>query len=70
VPEEAWNDWGNLYPGDAYVDWMGVDGYNWGTSQVGSKWRAFTKETDWRVDSSAAARSGFVPMANDLYFNP
>ena len=21
------------YPGDLYVDWLGVDGYNWGTSQ-------------------------------------
>lgn len=23
---------GNLYPGDAYVDWLALDGYNWGTS--------------------------------------
>ncbi len=22
-----------LYPGDSYVDWVGLDGYNWGTSQ-------------------------------------
>ncbi len=21
----------DLYPGDAYVDWLGIDGYNWGT---------------------------------------
>lgn len=41
VPTAAWNDWINYYPGDAYVDWMGVDGYNWGTSQVGSTWQAF-----------------------------
>jgi beta-mannanase len=26
------------YPGDAYVDWTGVDFYNWGTSQPWSRW--------------------------------
>jgi hypothetical protein len=29
------------YPGDAYVDWTGVDGYNWGTSQPGFGWQSF-----------------------------
>ena len=28
------------------------------------------KETDWRVDSSTAAREAFVTMARDAYFNP
>jgi hypothetical protein len=27
----SWNDMRNYYPGDAYVDWVGVDGYNFGT---------------------------------------
>jgi hypothetical protein len=32
------NHWTRYYPGDAYVDWVGVDGYNWGA--VGSSnWR-------------------------------
>ena len=31
----------SLYPGDAYVDWLGVDGYNWGTSQSWSSWQSF-----------------------------
>ncbi len=128
VPGDAWNQWSNYYPGDAYVDWMGFDGYNWGTVQSGSTWRTFAamtgaiyaglaakakpimiaetasteqggdkaawitgilpalkdsypsvkalvwfhmnKETDWRVDSSTAARGAFVPMARDVYFNP
>jgi len=26
------------YPGDDYVDWVGVDFYNWGTSQPWSRW--------------------------------
>jgi endoglucanase len=128
VPGDAWNQWGNYYPGDGYVDWMAFDGYNWGTVQTGSTWRPFTsiaaaiytglaakgkpimipetasteqggdkaawisailpalegsypaikafvwfhmnKETDWRIDSSPAARDAFVPMARDPYFNP
>jgi hypothetical protein len=29
--------WSDYYPGDAYVDWVGIDGYNWG----GAHWRSF-----------------------------
>ncbi len=29
----------DLYPGDAYVDWVGLDGYNWG----GAGWRTFAQ---------------------------
>ncbi|RSM34514.1 hypothetical protein DMA12_48040 [Amycolatopsis balhimycina DSM 5908] len=29
------------YPGDAYVDWTGVDGYNWGTSTEDFRWQSF-----------------------------
>jgi mannan endo-1,4-beta-mannosidase len=28
------------YPGDADVDWIAIDGYNWGASQSWSSWRA------------------------------
>ncbi|MCK0177299.1 glycoside hydrolase family 26 protein [Mycolicibacterium sp. F2034L] len=31
-PLEAW------YPGDDYVDVVGIDGYNWGTTQAWSRW--------------------------------
>ena len=31
----------DYYPGDAYVDWTGVDGYNWGTTNGG--WQTFQK---------------------------
>jgi beta-mannanase len=30
-----------LYPGDRYVDWLGVDGYNWGTVRPTTTWRSF-----------------------------
>ena len=28
------------FPGDAWVDWVALDGYNWGTSQSWSSWTA------------------------------
>jgi len=38
-PNEAWNDWVKAYPGNDYVDWIGFDGYNWGTTQSWSDWQ-------------------------------
>jgi hypothetical protein len=29
------------YPGDDYVDYVSIDGYNWGTAQSWSKWNTF-----------------------------
>lgn len=31
-----------IYPGDAYIDWVGLDGYNWGTTQSWSSWKSFS----------------------------
>lgn len=31
-----------LYPGDQYVDWLGLDGYNWGTTQAWTTWQDFS----------------------------
>jgi hypothetical protein len=31
----------NYYPGDQYVDWTGIDGYNWGTSDRDFEWQTF-----------------------------
>ncbi len=33
----------SLYPGDEYVDWVGLDGYNWGTNPAGHNggWETF-----------------------------
>ncbi|MGU3650872.1 glycoside hydrolase family 26 protein [Mycolicibacterium sp. A43C] len=33
----------SYYPGDAYVDWTGIDGYNWGTSDPEFEWQSFTE---------------------------
>ncbi len=41
-PEGKLHDLASLYPGDAYVDWTGLDGYNWGTNPARpDRWRSF-----------------------------
>jgi beta-mannanase len=39
-PREQWNLALNYYPGDEYVDWTCVDGYNWGDTGGGG-WQSF-----------------------------
>lgn len=39
VPKE--NDYRLYYPGEDYVDYIGIDGYNWGNTQSWSKWMSF-----------------------------
>jgi hypothetical protein len=41
VPAEPWNHWSNYYPGDEYVDWVGLDAYNWGTASDCCVWTTF-----------------------------
>jgi hypothetical protein len=43
VPAAPWNHWSAYYPGDDAVDWVGVDGYNWGHSDHPGErgWRSF-----------------------------
>jgi hypothetical protein len=36
-PSGSLRDLASLYPGDEYVDWTGLDGYNWG----GDRWLSF-----------------------------
>jgi Glycosyl hydrolase family 26 len=40
-PAVAWNHWTNYFPGNNYVDWVGIDGYNWGTTESWSSWQTF-----------------------------
>ncbi|MFC1510784.1 glycoside hydrolase family 26 protein [Candidatus Margulisiibacteriota bacterium] len=37
LPAADWNKLTAYYPGDQYVDWVGMDGYNWGYG----KWETF-----------------------------
>ncbi len=41
-PENNMQNLNALYPGDGYVDWTGLDGYNWGTNPARpDRWRSF-----------------------------
>jgi beta-mannanase len=46
-PEAGWNRAARYYPGDEYVDVLGMDGYNWGTTRNfdehgwDSRWETF-----------------------------
>jgi len=41
-PSKKMQDLGSLYPGDQYVDWTSLDGYNWGTNPANpDRWRSF-----------------------------
>lgn len=37
TPNESWNAAANYYPGHNYVDWIALDGYNWGNGD----WKSF-----------------------------
>jgi hypothetical protein len=41
-PDGIFQDLSSLYPGDEYVNWTGLDGYNWGTDPAKpDRWRSF-----------------------------
>jgi hypothetical protein len=43
-PDGVFHDLSSLYPGDAYVDWTGLDGYNWGLNPAKpDRWRSFNE---------------------------
>jgi hypothetical protein len=54
-PVGAGADYVGSYPGDAYVDYAGMDGYNWGTSQSWSTWTSFYSTFKMAYDAITAA---------------
>jgi hypothetical protein len=58
-PAGSLDDLASLYPGDAYVDWTGLDGYNWGTNPASPRgWRSFDQLF---ADSYAEIIEGIAP---------
>ncbi len=58
APSATWNVLSNYYPGDDFVDILGVDGYNWGTTRKKKKhgW-----ESSWKT-----FREIFAPPCKEL----
>ena len=48
----------DYYPGDSYVDWTGVDGYNWGTKNGG--WQSFQQVFESIYPLLAAKRKPII----------
>jgi hypothetical protein len=66
-PNVEWN--GTLaniaptYPGDAYVDWTGLDGYNWGTNPARhGKWETFSELFRATYDEIAGSIAPSKPL--------
>jgi hypothetical protein len=59
-PAETWNLLHNYYPGDRYVDWIGLSGYNWYPYANNEPYRWFN-EIFGEVDGSNVYYSSFSP---------
>ena len=57
LPNAAWNRAQNYYPGDAYVDWVCIDGYN----RDAMHWRSFTTLFS-TVSAASAAYAARKPI--------
>lgn len=59
--QDAQSTFNNYYPGDAYVDFIGISGYNWGTMYSGpnwvSTWQSFTEVFGYSYDVFASRSS-------------
>lgn len=42
IDVDDYSDFTRYYPGDNYVDWTALDGYNWGSNYSFSSWKSFT----------------------------
>jgi hypothetical protein len=47
-PAEAWNHWRHYYPGDSYVDWVGISGYNLDEESPGALFDGICADYDAR----------------------
>jgi Glycosyl hydrolase family 26 len=62
-PAGSLQDLAPLYPGDAYVDWTGLDGYNWGTNPTSPRgWKSFDQLFRRSYDEIAESIAPGKPM--------
>jgi hypothetical protein len=63
-PAGSLQDLGSLYPGDEYVDWTGLDGYNWGVNPAGGArgWKSFDQLFRRSYDEIAEGIAPSKPM--------
>lgn len=67
-PARDWNVIPNYYPGDQYVDWIGLSGYNWhGSDGQDPTWRTFD---GLYVDPIPELGIGVLPFLHCTYAKP
>lgn len=59
-PSANWNVKSNYYPGDTYVDWIGVDGYNFNTAEI--PYRTFDEIFSNALNEVSAIPSSAKPI--------
>ena len=62
-PTHYWTNMASLYPGNGYVDWTCLDGYNWGTTgpQRGG-WQSFNTLFSWSYNEIVGKIAPTKPM--------
>ena len=60
-PGNTMQDLASLYPGDEYVDWTGLDGYNWGPARAGG-WKSFNQLYEATYDRIVETIAPSKPM--------
>jgi len=64
-PQYAWNHWSNYYPGDAYVDWVGIDLYDFSGQNPADDIQPFYDEYATRKPILLAETAGhYDPSVN------
>ena len=66
-PDRRYQDLARLYPGDAYVDWTCLDGYNWGVRSSGpglttNGWKSFDQIYRTTYDEITGSIAPSKPM--------
>jgi len=52
-----------LYPGNNYVDWVALDGYNWGASQSWSSWQSPNQVFEAMIGRLRLLTASAIPLA-------
>ncbi|MBA3431153.1 MAG: hypothetical protein H0U16_06705 [Actinobacteria bacterium] len=60
----------DFYPGNAYVDWIAADGYNWYPEKPGSKWKSFTEIFTYFYDWAAPKGKPIMIGENGVQEDP
>ncbi|HZD66937.1 MAG TPA: glycosyl hydrolase, partial [Acidimicrobiales bacterium] len=63
------NNWTRYYPGDRYVDWVGIDGYNWGET-TGFTWQSFGSIFQPVYDDYESRKPIMIAEVSSLEWNP